>query len=33
LIEIDLGNQRCIRVDAHVDPDALARILDVLGRR
>jgi transposase len=33
LIEIDLGNRRCIRVDAHVDPDALARVLDVLGRR
>ena len=33
LIEIDLGNRRCIRVDAHVDPDALARVLDVLERR
>lgn len=33
LIEIDLGNRRCIRVDAHVDPDALARVLDVLGCR
>ncbi|WP_092303932.1 transposase [Bradyrhizobium sp. Ghvi] len=33
LIEIDLGNRRCIRVDAHVDPEALARVLDVLGRR
>src|ERR1700741_1337349 len=26
LIEIDLGNRRRIRVDAQVDPDALARI-------
>jgi len=25
LIEIDLGNRRRIRVDAHVDPEALAR--------
>ena len=33
LIEIDLGNRRCIRVDAHVDPEALALVLDVLGRR
>jgi transposase len=33
LIEIDLGNQRRIRVDAQVDPDALARVLDVLERR
>jgi transposase len=33
LIEIDLGNRRCIRVDAHVDPEALARVLDVLERR
>jgi transposase len=33
LIEIDLGNRRCIRVDAHVDAEALARVLDVLGRR
>ena len=33
LIEIDLGNRRCIRVDAQVDPEALARVLDVLGRR
>jgi transposase len=33
LIEIDLGNRRRIRVDAHVDPDALARVLDVLERR
>src|SRR5260221_7294279 len=33
LIEIDLGNLRPIRVDAHVEPEALARILDVLERR
>lgn len=33
LIEIDLGNRRCIRVDAHVDREALARVLDVLERR
>jgi transposase len=33
LIEIDLGNRRRIRVDAHVDSDALARVLDVLERR
>ena len=33
LIEIDLGNRRHIRVDAHVDPEALARVLDVLERR
>jgi transposase len=33
LIEIDLGNRRRIRVDAHVDPDALARVLGVLERR
>ena len=33
LIEIDLGNRRRIRVDAHVDPEALARVLDVLERR
>jgi transposase len=33
LIEIDLGNGRRIRVDAQVDPDALARVLDVLDRR
>src|SRR5712664_461178 len=32
-IEIDLGNRRRIRVDAHVDPEALARVLDVLERR
>lgn len=33
LIEIDLGNRRRIRVDAHVDPEALARVLEVLERR
>jgi transposase len=33
LIEIDLGNRLRIRVDTHVDPDALARVLDVLERR
>lgn len=33
LIEIDLGNRRRIRVDAQVDPDALALVLDVLERR
>ena len=33
LIEIDLGNHRRIRVDAQVDADALARVLDVLERR
>ena len=33
LIEIDLGNRRRIRVDAHVDPEALARVLDLLERR
>ena len=33
LIEIDLGNRRRIRVDAPVDPEALARVLDVLERR
>ena len=33
LIEIDLGNRRRIRVDAQFDPDALARVLDVLERR
>jgi transposase len=33
LIEIDLGNRRRIRVDSQVDPDALARVLDVLERR
>jgi transposase len=33
LIEIDLGNRRRIRGDAQVDPEALARVLDVLERR
>ena len=33
LIEIDLGNRRRIRVDAQVDSEALARVLDVLERR
>lgn len=33
LIEIDLGNRRRIRVDAQVDPEALARVLGVLERR
>ena len=33
LIEIDLGNRRRIRVDAQVDPEELARVLDVLERR
>jgi transposase len=33
LIEIDLGNRRRIRVDAQVDTEALARVLDVLERR
>jgi transposase len=33
LIEIDLDNRRRIRVDAQVDPEALARVLDVLERR
>ena len=33
LIEIELGNRRRIRVDAQFDPDALARVLDVLERR
>src|ERR1700721_3386296 len=33
LIEIDLGNRRRVRGDAHVDPEALARVLDVLERR
>ena len=33
LIEIDLGDRRRVRVDAQVDPEALARVLDVLERR
>lgn len=31
--KIDLGNRRHIRVDAHVDPEALAQVLQVLERR
>ncbi|MCA1394571.1 IS66 family insertion sequence element accessory protein TnpB [Bradyrhizobium sp. IC3123] len=30
LIEIDLGNRWCIWGDAHVDPKALAQVLDCL---
>jgi transposase len=33
LIEIDLGAGRCVRVDRAVDAEALARVLEVLGRR
>lgn len=33
LIEIDLGAGRRLKVDADVDADALARVLDVLDRR
>ena len=33
LIEIDIGRGRCVRVDAHVNADALARVLSVLYRR
>ena len=33
LIEIDLGGGRRVRVDAGVDADALARVLDVLNSR
>ncbi len=33
LMEIDLGGGKRIRVDAHVDADALGRVLDVLGRK
>ena len=33
MIEIELGRGRRIRVDAQVDADALARIIDVLERR
>jgi hypothetical protein len=32
-MEIDLGGGKRIRVDAHVDADALGRVLDVLGRK
>jgi transposase len=33
LIEIDLGGECRVRVDAGVDADALARVIDVLSRR
>jgi transposase len=33
LIEISLGGGRRVRVDANVDAEALARVLDVLERR
>jgi transposase len=33
LIEIDLGDGRCLRVDAEVDADALGRVLNVMRRR
>jgi transposase len=33
IIEIDLGDGRCLRVDAKVDTDALSRVLDVMRRR
>ncbi len=33
IIEIDLGDGRCLRVDAEVDTDALSRVLDVMRRR
>jgi transposase len=33
LMEIDLGDGRCIRVDAEVDIAAFSRVLAVLGRR
>jgi transposase len=33
LIEIDVGNGRCVRVDAHVNADALARVPSVLHRQ
>ena len=33
VIEIDLGGGRRLKVDADVDADALARVLDVLDRR
>jgi transposase len=32
-MEIDLGDNRCIRVDRHVDTMALRRVLDALGAR
>jgi transposase len=33
MIEIDLGRDRRVRVDRHVDADALRRVLDVLDAR
>jgi transposase len=33
LIEIDLGDGRCIRVDANFNATTLARVLSVLERR
>jgi transposase len=33
IIEIDLGDGRCLRVDAGVDADALGRVLDVMRRQ
>ena len=33
MIEIDLGDGRCVRVDRDVDEAALRRVLDVLGSR
>lgn len=33
LIEIDLGDGRCLRVDTEVEADALGRVLDVMRRQ
>ena len=33
IIEIDLSDGRCLRVDAEVDADALGRVLNVMRRR
>jgi transposase len=33
VIEIELGNGKRVSVDENVDAEALARVLDVLGRR
>jgi transposase len=33
VIEIDLGGERCVRVDRDVDADALRRVLQVLDAR
>lgn len=33
MIEIDIGHGRCVRVDATVNADALARVLSVVDRR